>query len=926
MQYNRVVSLSNGTCVKIDNSLTFRVKSIAFELEKDKKYEDHITISNVREVLMDGNCYSDNNRVIIKNPIIKEKQEDLTFTINTKDLEDGDVIAGKISIISNVGTADIPFEYKIVANNISRAINKLNSITDYYDLMCNDFTFACSIFTNEMFTKAPFMQDEFTMSLYYGLVKGTNINIAIIEFFKAFEIDISKLFANVDDEIAKRYIDDTLDNIDLSNISADSRLNAILTADGEEYKEQQINNEILNEAIMLVDTIKDKELLTVLASMCVRNNFTDELSFRIYLKVIEKGSNINGIYDKFLLSMPEDYEYKLPLYIYRYYFDDKNYSFDDKAKLYENIIAAFDETEDVYKMYSNEILEYAISRIYQNRITESLIKIYNKVLSKSIINENNCNNILYLLRNHKIVLKNSNIKKIIIKYNETEKETKYDVYNGIAYVPIFFGSRLMLYEDVYGNRYYTEDASIKILFERKDLESYIIENYPQKDIIDMTKIIKLNEQETLTRNYEVDEIRDLESKIKINPVTKEKFKKKIIDFYFREILSGVGISEEEKLFIMKLLFNNMDIFDKRKVLKIMIECHEYAFVYDKVSFYGMELVEDSDLILLFSKLIDMNDENVKSKLLNDIFTFVKKGNRDVKLINYLINNYESSIDNMILVMDAANEINLDPSFIAKKLLMISLESNNIEHLDHIYENYDSNIDENDGLMVAYLNKKATDYVLDGVETSESYFEKLTKYLSKNYDQIDSTPIIFLFAITKYISTFKILSNNDLRRILVKAMERLLDTEYIFAYYKDLNRHMRMPYYIMNKEYIEYHADKDFVPRVTISISGVEEKKTLELTKVFMNIYVKKITVFKNEVINYEITNANDVSNGVLAKGTLTFDENYEMEYPKSSKMRSTFDFINDAIVCLDRDNIEGLKKVVMEMVEKQEMSKGLFNI
>ena len=163
-------------------------------------------------------------------------------------------------------------------------------------------------------------------------------------------------------------------------------------------------------------------------------------------------------------------------------------------------------------MYSNEILEYAISRIYQNRITESLIKIYNKVLSKNIINENNCNNILYLLRNHKVIVNNSNIKKIIIKYAETEKETKYDVFNGIAYVPIFFGSRIILYEDVYGNRFYSEDSIIKILFERKDLETYIIENYPQKDIIDMTKIIKLNEQENITKEYEVDEIRDLENK------------------------------------------------------------------------------------------------------------------------------------------------------------------------------------------------------------------------------------------------------------------------------------------------------------------------------------------------------------------------------------------------------------------------------
>ena len=130
---------------------------------------------------------------------------------------------------------------------------------------------------------------------------------------------------------------------------------------------------------------------------------------------------------------------------------------------------------------------------------------------------------------------------------------------------------------------------------------------------------------------------------------------------------------------------------------------------------------------------------------------------------------------------------------------------------------------------------------------------------------------------------------------------------------------------MNKEYIEYHADKDFVPRAIITISGKKKKKTIELTKVFMNIYVKKITVFKNEIINYEIINSSDASN-VLAKGMLTYDENYELEYPKYNKMRGTFDYINDAIVCLDRDNIEGLKKVVLEMIEKQEMSKALFNL
>lgn len=926
MQYNRVASLSNGTCVKIDNSLVYRVKSITFELEKDKKYEDHISISNARELYMDGYAYSDNNRVIIKNSVIKEKKEDIFFTIDTTDLKYGDRIIGNLSIITNVGVANIPFEYSIIANTTIKMIDGLETITDFYDYLCTDFDTARSLFTDKYMIRAPFMQDEFTMSVYEGLINGSDKDIALIEFFKAFEIDITNLYKNVDSDALKIYFDDTLDNIDLSSIRPDNPLNKALTFNSggsESLKRTSANYEDAKE---LIDIIADKELLTVLASMCVRSGFTDELSFKIYWKVIEKGSNIHGIYDVFLNAIPNDYDSKLPLYIYRYYYDDKTYSFDDKSRLYENIIAVFDENDNVYKMYSNEILEFAISCIYQNRITESLIKIYNKVLSEKIINENNHNNVLYLLRSHKIIINNKRIKKVIIKYVETDKETKYDVVNSIVYIPIFFGSRVIFYEDQYGNRFYSEDVNIQILFDRKDLESYIISNFPQKDIIDMTKVIKLNETESFNREYEVEEVRSLESKLKINRVIKNKYEKKIIDFYFRQVMSKEKLSDNAIEYLKKLLFYRLDVFDKRKMLKIMIECEQYKYTYEKVSFYGLDLMEDSDLLKLFYNCIDIGYDDIKTRLLNDILTFIKNGNKDTKLCNYMSSNYDGSIDNMIFVMDSIADVGLDTSYIAKKLLMLSLESNEIEYLDHIFDMYDIKNDENDDLVVAYLNKKATDYFLDDVETDKKYFEKLEQYFLNHFDNIDSMPVVFLFAITKFISTFKVLMDNELRRILIKSMERLLKTEYVFAYYKKLNRHMRMPYYIMNKEYIEYHADKDFVPKVTISISGDSEKKSMELNKVFMNIYIKKITVFKNEIINYEITNANDPAAGILEKGTLTYDENYELEYPKSSKLKTTFDFINDAIVCIDRDNIEGLKKVVLEMVEKQEMSKELFNI
>ena len=41
---------------------------------------------------------------------------------------------------------------------------------------------------------------------------------------------------------------------------------------------------------------------------------------------------------------------------------------------------------------------------------------------------------------------------------------------------------------------------------------------------------------------------------------------------------------------------------------------------------------------------------------------------------------------------------------------------------------------------------------------------------------------------------------------------------------------------------------------------------------------------------YDIINGSDLSSGILASGTLVYDENYELEYPKSTKVKSMFDY------------------------------------
>ena len=246
MQYARVVQLAGGTCIKIDNALSSRVRSITFELEKDNKYEDHFSVYNEREQEIDGNVYSDNNRVTLKNPTIRGKNCDIAFTIDATNLSDGDQIEGTIFIVSNVGMLKVPFLYNVIASSTERAIDSLATITDYYDYLNTNFDSARLLFTNSDFVRAPFMQDDFTMSLYQGLCKGSNINIAIIEFFKAFSMDVARLFSNFDDEIVRRYIDDTLDNIDLEKVKNNDALIDAISEGSSLLKDEKISNEVIN--------------------------------------------------------------------------------------------------------------------------------------------------------------------------------------------------------------------------------------------------------------------------------------------------------------------------------------------------------------------------------------------------------------------------------------------------------------------------------------------------------------------------------------------------------------------------------------------------------------------------------------------------------------------------------------------------------
>ena len=902
--------LAKGECFIVENRIKCSVDKIFAELKKDKLYQDSFVLNSDNDQTFEAKIYSSSTRLKLDNDYFNDKSCKISFIVDTTYLNVGDEINGEISIFTDISQIVIPFNYVIIDEKIDSSILNLKSIIDFYDLARKDYEKAFEIFNSKDFLKSDLMSDAFFRSIYDSLIQGVTKEIAFVEFFKAVNLDVLEYVSNKN--VIKEIYEESRDISDLS-------FETLSIDDGsvDEVKDDDIVNLILE--------IQDKELIDTLAINCVRNNLRDNIAFNIYIKSIQGGAIINGLYEILLASIPDKYNKKLPLYLYKLYFEDKSFSFEQKINLYRNIITVFKENDDVYKMFNNEIKGYVLTQLYQNKINDSLIKIYNDIIKKELIDENNYKNILYLLRCHKIVIKNKSIKKIIIKYKEINNETIYSVINNIAYVPIFFDSYIILFEDLYGNRYFSQDIVINKLLDKTDLEIYCLENFPNDDILNISKIISFIESGSFKYTYDVDIAKRLMYELDLNVIVKKQLTYLIIDYYC-SIISTNYIDVDVE-YLKKVDLIELSNIYKTKVLKLLYDKEDYLNCFNILVKLNSSLLESTDLLNLYTTIIKKDIAVDKEMLIIKTFDLFNTGIYDLFLIDFLIENYTGKVESLIKILRIAKDMNINVDIYVHNLLKLMLSINYSDDLDYVYSLYTPEKFEYEdiNLNIAYLTKKCIDYFLDDIEFSNVVILQITNYLLYNINDLNNCPILYLLSFTKYVSSLDSIRDNDMRRILIKAIDILLNKNFIFAYFKNLNKHIKMPYEIMNKEYIEYHAKNYELPKVIFSINGQHKLRDFELTNVYMNIYLKKITVYKDEIINYEIYNAVNREQGILQKGVLKYNDAFELEY-STVKSKDSFTYINLLIDSLENNNMDILKRTVIEMVTKQEVSKNLFEI
>lgn len=139
--------------------------------------------SNTRPVK--GVCYSDNDRVVVENSAFEGVANVIRYTVITDGFELEESINGCFYIVTDAGELELPYSFKIVAQNVPTSMGNVSNLFHFANLVQTEPEAASKLFMSEEFERI-FLNRSSRLSAVYRVLKGSSdIFLAMEEFLIA---------------------------------------------------------------------------------------------------------------------------------------------------------------------------------------------------------------------------------------------------------------------------------------------------------------------------------------------------------------------------------------------------------------------------------------------------------------------------------------------------------------------------------------------------------------------------------------------------------------------------------------------------------------------------------------------------------------------------------------------------------------------
>lgn len=642
-------------------------------------------------------------------------------------------------------------------------------------------------------------------------------------------------------------------------------------------KYKRFKKDIYRLACFICDKYDTEANISNMCSFLIRMDKLDNEFCRWYRKGIEYDLKITRLYEYFIISVDTDNMEPLPKIIYMYFRYNSNIDNHKKAYLYANLINNKELFPEIYKSFSKTIEQFMLDQLYKGVINDNMALIYNEFFYSQLIMENLSQQIIDIMSTVRIDVEDGMINKVTVIYGKLGLKCHYAVNSGSAYIQIYSEDYKLVFSD--GTNYYMSNINYKLtsltkLFDyfRKALRVY---NKDEKLVIKYLEhrdLCQIPMEEYLNLSFAMIDNKD------VRDVYKQKIKEDIVNYYYEN---------DDVYFENKLLDISADGFSfdyKIKYAEVLLRHRFYDQALKILRKYGYENISTDSLVKLVNYIIDKDCEETDDFFISLTFDVFQRGKYNETMLEYLSKNYFGSTNNMNSIRKACETFGLDTHILCENIIkQVIYTGTYIVELDKIYECYSQN-GATDVMMFAYLNYFAYQFLIKQRIVSDSIFDIIYKELAKGNNLNDVCKLAFL----KYISEKDSISNvyKDLARELMNYFNY---KGIHLRCFKKLQQELGLKLGIGSKTTIEFITNPEHKVEIHY-IFGNSDYIDEEMINVYEGIFVKEVTMFFGENIQYYITESHDDNETVVESGNLKRTE------VAIDNNENFYDMLNDILI------------------------------
>jgi hypothetical protein len=174
--------LASGNAVYETADAEISENRIAVELEQGELYHGEIMIKGKNGMSVKGVVFSTDSHVYFENNQFNGINNTLKYTVSGKNMFEGQVIGGTISVVTTAGDYAIPFAVTIKKKVINSSIGKITDLEGFVKLVKISYDEALILFLSKEFKEFFLKENDYALALYHQVMRNTNRNIALEEF------------------------------------------------------------------------------------------------------------------------------------------------------------------------------------------------------------------------------------------------------------------------------------------------------------------------------------------------------------------------------------------------------------------------------------------------------------------------------------------------------------------------------------------------------------------------------------------------------------------------------------------------------------------------------------------------------------------------------------------------------------------------